>query len=198
MCGGLRVLLRLSAPASFICLLMLPRSGSFSGFVLGFMAFPLTWAADTGFRAFSACVICVAPLWVMNTTLSFTVPLLLRCGTVTPTWLLVLLDRFGSSFGTLTCVRLSPLSRMHSRLVLIYAGYGDLAAATSVAAPLIPLPSPFGCSVMSVFDLRMATSCGPFFIVSVCVRVVDISSCPSGWTDEISSSSSSSGFYALW
>jgi hypothetical protein len=82
------------------------------------MAFPLTWAADNGFRAFSACVICVGPLWVMNTTLSFTVPLLARCGTVTPSCLMVLLGPFGSSFGTLTCVRLSPLSRMHSRLVL--------------------------------------------------------------------------------
>eukprot|EP00884_Botryococcus_braunii_P001822 jgi/Botrbrau1/11640/Bobra.0209s0030.1 len=109
----------LSAPVSFICLLMLPRFGSFSGFVLVFMAFPLTWAADNGFRAFSTCVICVVPLWVMNTSSLFTVPLLPLCGTVTPSCLLVLLGLFGSSYGRLTCVRLSPLSRMPSRLVQI-------------------------------------------------------------------------------
>jgi hypothetical protein len=108
-------------------------------------------ASDTGFRAFSACVICVVPLWVMNTTLSFIVPLLARCGTVTPSCSMVLLGPFGSSFGTLTCVRLSLLSRMHSSLVLPYAGYGDLAAATCVAAPPPPFPLPlplFVCSFL--------------------------------------------------
>jgi hypothetical protein len=117
----------------------------------------------TGFRAFSACVICVVPLWVMNTTLSFIVPLLARCGTVTPSCSMVLLGPFGSSFGTLTCVRLSLLSRMHSSLVLPYAGYGDLAAATCVAAPppFSPPPSPFRLFLF-VFHLRLATSCGPF------------------------------------
>jgi hypothetical protein len=39
------------------------------------------------------------------------------------------------SFGRLTCVRLYLSSRMPSRLVLTYAGRGDLAAATCVAAP---------------------------------------------------------------
>eukprot|EP00884_Botryococcus_braunii_P021729 jgi/Botrbrau1/823/Bobra.0352s0020.1 len=122
-------------------------SPALSHSVLVFMAFPLTWAADNGFRAFSACVIRVVPLWVMHTgtggtTLFFTVPLLRLCGTVTPSCLLVLLGLFGISFGTLTCVRLSPLSRMHSRLMLIYVGCGDLAAATSVAAPP-PYPPPF-------------------------------------------------------
>jgi hypothetical protein len=53
---------------------------------------------------------------------------------------------------------------MHSRLVLIYAGCGDLAAATSVAAPPYPPPpSPFRL-LRCVFDLRLATSCGPFFL----------------------------------
>ena len=83
---------------------------------------------------------------------------------------------------------------MHSKLVLIYAGYGDLAAATSVAAPspFSPLPSPFRL-LRYVFDLRLATSCGLIFIVSACVCVVDISSCPSGWTDVTSSSFTSMG-----
>jgi hypothetical protein len=193
-CGGLRALLRLNAPASFICLLMLQRSGSFSGFVLVFMAFPLTWAADldTGFRAFSACVICVVPLWVMNTTLSFIVPLLARCGTVTPSCSMVLLGPFGSSFGTLTCVRLSLLSRMHSSLVLPYAGYGDLAAATCVAA----LPPPFFFSLppflFSLAPFYFSPSFGHLLwsvVVSVSVCFVDISSCPRGWTDVTSSSS---------
>jgi len=79
---------------------------------------------------------------------------------------------------------------MHSRLVLIYAGYGDLAAATSVAAPpppYPPLPSPFRL-LSYAFALRLATSCGQFFLVLACVCVVDISSCPRGWTDVTSSS----------
>jgi hypothetical protein len=86
----------------------------------------------------------------LNTTLSFIVPLLARCGTVTPSCSMVLLGPIGSSFGTLTCVRLSLLSRMHSSLVLPYAGYGDLAAAMCVAAPpLFPLPLPlFVCSFL--------------------------------------------------
>jgi hypothetical protein len=58
----------------------------------------------------------------------------------TPSCLLVPLGLFGSLFGKLTCVRLYPSSRMHSRLVLIYCG--DSAAATSVAAPLPPPFSP--------------------------------------------------------
>jgi len=83
---------------------------------------------------------------------------------------------------------------MHSRLVLIYAGYGDLAAATSVAAPppLSPLPSPFRL-LSYAFALRLATSCGQFFLVLACVCVVDISSCPRGWTDVTSSSFYKSG-----
>ena len=143
MFGGLRALLRLSAPASFTSLLIFPRSGSFSGFVLVFMDFPLIWAADSGFRVFSASVICVVPLWVMNTTLFFTVPLFPRCGTVTPSCLLVPLGHFGSSFGKPICVRLYPSSGMHSRLVQTSAGCGDLAAAPSVAAPPSFSPSPF-------------------------------------------------------
>jgi hypothetical protein len=168
---------------------MLPRSGSFSGFVLVFMAFPLTWAADNGFRAFSACVICVVPLWVMNTTLSFTVPLLPRCGTVTPSCLMVLLGPFGSSFGTLTCVRLSPLPRMHSRLALTSAGYGDLAAATCVAPPPPPFfPSPFPFSFAPFcFSPSFGHLLWSVRLVSASVCFVDISSCPRGWTDVTSS-----------
>jgi hypothetical protein len=90
----------------------------------------------------------------------------------------------GSLFGTLTCVRLSPLSRMHSRLVLIYAGCGDLAAATSVAAPPCS-PFPFHllrCVSDSSFGyLLWSASSDSFRLRLACV--VDISSCPSGWTD---------------
>ena len=135
MCGGLRALLRLSAPALLLYLLMCPRFGSFSGFVVVFMAFPLIWADGSGFRVFSAGVTCVIPLWGMNTTLFFTVPPLPRCGTVTPSCLLVPHGLFGSSFGRLTCVPLYLSSRMPSRLVLTYDGCGDLAAAMCVAAP---------------------------------------------------------------
>jgi hypothetical protein len=45
----------------------------FLRFVLVFMAFPLIWAAGSGFCVLSVCAICVVPLWVMNITLFFTV-----------------------------------------------------------------------------------------------------------------------------
>eukprot|EP00884_Botryococcus_braunii_P003988 jgi/Botrbrau1/13590/Bobra.0307s0009.1 len=125
--------------------------------------------------------------YVLDTTLFFTVPPLPGCWTVTPSCLLVPHGHFGSSFGRLTCVRLYLSSRMPSRLVLTYAGCGDLAAATCVAAPspFFPL-SPFRLR-RCVSSLWLATLCGPLFFISasVCCGHLIIPS----WLDRCNSSS---------
>ena len=63
---------------------------------------------------------------------------------------------------------------------------------TDVLLALSAPPSPFRL-LSYAFALRLATSCGQFFLVLACVCVVDISSCPRGWTDVTSSSFYKSG-----
>jgi hypothetical protein len=113
---------------------MLQRSGSLSGFVLVFMAFPLTWAADNGFRAFSACVICVVPLGDEHHH-----KFVFHCPALT-----AVRDRYpqlfsGPSRSLRQFIWHADLRAVVSFISDSLQAHADLAAATCVAAPP-PLP----------------------------------------------------------